>query len=268
MENPSNSTGSNFPPREDIALDMLERYTGMAPDEYASHIILTNFDEYIAGFLKLTGAEIKSGSAMDSATAKDIDCSIIKFGMGSPNAALIVDLVASIGPEALLFLGLTGGLKKELQVGDFILPIAAIRDEGASIHYMPTRVPALPAFKIQKFVSQVIVERGWHYHSGVVHTTDYRFWEYDDDFRAKLKEERALCIDMECATLFVSAFKRKVPLGALLLVSDIPRTIEGIKTKSRAHRVFSDFRDRHLDVGIETMKDIATRGEELREWEW
>src|SRR4029079_15801065 len=135
--------------------------------------------------------------------------------------------------------------------------------EGASQHFMPPRVPALPTFKIQKFVSQILVEREFDYRTGVVHTTDYRFWESDDRFKAQLYEERALAIEMESATLFVAGFASKVPIGALLVVSARPLKRAGIKTKQSSRAVFREHTDKHLEIGIKAMSEIAERGEHI-----
>lgn len=171
-------------------------------------------------------------------------------------------------PTAVLLLGMCGALHRSLKVGDFILPTAAIRDEGASHHFMPAQVPALPTFKIQKFISQILVESDLDYRTGVVHTTDYRFWEFDEIFRRQLYEERALAIEMECATLFITGFVSKVPIGALLLVSDTPLKRGGIKTGKSAKSVFKKFTDRHLEMGIKSMSEIAERGEHIRHYKW
>jgi AMP nucleosidase len=192
----------------------------------------------------------------------------VDFSIGAPTAALIIELLATTDPKAVLFLGMTGGLHRSLQLGDFILPTAAIRDEGASAHFMPHQVPALPTFKIHKFISQIIVERGLDYRTGVVHTTDYRFWEFDQRFKAQLYEERSLAIDMETATLFVAGFASKVPIGALLLVSDLPLRRGGIKTKKSAKAVFRKYTDLHLEIGIKSMSEIAERGEHIRHYKW
>jgi AMP nucleosidase len=133
---------------------------------------------------------------------------------------------------------------------------------------MPPQVPALPTFKIQKFVSQILVEQGMDYRTGVVHTTDYRFWEFDEKFKAQLYEERALAIEMETATLFVAGFACKVPIGCLLLVSDLPLRRGGIKTKRSANAVFRNFTDMHLEIGIKAMSQIAERGEHIRHYKW
>lgn len=252
-----------------IAADMLERYTGTAPEAFEKQIVLTNFDYYIERFNTLCDdTRTTEGSAMNAAHSKKMGVSIINFSIGAPNAALIIEILATADPKAVLFLGLTGGLHRSLEVGDFVLPTAAIRDEGASSHFLPPQVPALPTFKVQKFVSQMIIEQGFDYRTGVVHTTDYRFWEFDDKFKAQLYEERALAIDMETATLFSVGFASKVPIGALLLVSDLPLKKGGIKTKSSANSVFKTYTDMHIEIGIKAMSEIAERGEHIRHYRW
>ncbi len=247
---------------------MLERYTGSPAEAFGKQIILTNFDYYLERFHTLCGDKRTQGSAMGVVHSSSTGVSIIDFSIGSPTAALIIELLAIVDPKAVLLLGMCGGLHRSLKVGDFILPTAAIRDEGASRHFMPVQVPALPTFKIQKFVSQIIVEKGMDYRTGVVHTTDYRFWEFDEKFKAQLYEERALAIEMESATLFVAGFASKVPIGALLLVSDLPLVRGGIKTKKSAKAVFRQFTDLHLEIGIKSMSEIAERGEHIRHYKW
>ena len=247
---------------------MLERYTGSSPATFEKQIILTNFDYYLERFHKLCGDTRTQGSAMGVVHSKKVGVSIVDFSIGSPTAALIIELLATIDPTAVLLLGMCGGLHRSLKVGDFVLPTAAIRDEGASRHFMPPQVPALPTFKIQKFVSQILVEGGMDYRTGVVHTTDYRFWEFDLKFKAQLYEERALAIDMESATLFIAGFASKVPIGALLLVSDLPLKRGGIKTKKSAKAVFGQYTDLHLETGIKSMSEIAERGEHIRHYKW
>lgn len=251
-----------------LATDMLERYTGSPAKAFRKQIILTNFQYYLDRFEKLCGEDKYRGSAMSVLHSKKADVSIINFSIGSPTAALIIELLSTTDPKAVLLLGLCGGLHRSLKVGDFILPTAAIRDEGSSIHFMPKQVPALPTFKIQKFVSDIVLEKKLDYRTGVVHTTDYRFWEFDDKFKADLWEERALAIDMETATLFVAGFTSKVPIGALLLVSDLPLKRGGIKTKKSATKVFKQYTDLHLEIGIKAMSEIADRGEHIRHYRW
>ena len=266
-------TNSNLiyanPEKWKIAADILERYTGTAPEDFQKQIILTNFGHYMERFASLCDDTVSTeGSAMTASHSRKMGVSIIDFSIGSPVAALIIEILATAEPKAVLFLGIAGGLHRSLKVGDFIIPTAAIRDEGASRHFMPPQVPALPTFKIQKFVSQMLLENGHDYRTGVVHTTDYRFWEFDERFKEQLYEERALAIEMETATLFSVGFASKVPVGALLLVSDLPLRKGGIKTKESARAVFREFTDVHIEMGLRAMSEIAERGEHIRHYRW
>lgn len=254
--------------KQKIARDILERYTGSTLKQFQKQIILTNFEYYLDRFAMQTGGVKTRGSAMGAVHSEKEGVSIINFSIGSPTAALIIESLAVLEPKAVLFLGMCGGLHRSLKKGDFILPTAAIRDEGVSHHFLPRQVPALPTFKVQKFVSEIIVEKGLDYRTGVVHTTDYRFWEFNEKFKADLYHERALAIEMETATLFIVGFASKVPIGALLLVSDLPLKRGGIKTKRSASSVFKSYTDQHLEIGIKAMSDIAERGEEIRHYKW
>ncbi|HNY90300.1 MAG: AMP nucleosidase [bacterium ADurb.Bin431] len=258
----------NNPEKRRIARDMLERYTGSDAADFQQNIILTNFHKYLDVFQERSGTKITSGSAFSAVHNPGENISMIDFKIGAPTAAMVIEMLSAIETQAVLFLGMCGGLHRSLKVGDFILPMAAIRDEGVSGHFIPPQVPSLPTFKIQKFVSQIIVEHNLDYRTGVVHTTDYRFWEFDDTFKAILYEERAIGIDMECAALFSVGFVSKVPIGALLLVSDLPLQKDGIKTKESSRKVFSTFTAKHIEIGISSMIEIQKRGEHIRHYRW
>ena len=255
--------------KKKIARDMLERYTGHEIKDFQKQIILTNFHYYVERFnVLLPDSHYTQGSAFKASSSKKAQVTIIEFGVGSAMAALIGELLAVVEPKAVLFLGLAGGVHPSLEVGDFVLPIASIRGEGVTQHFLPEQVPALPTFKVQKFVSQILVEHGLEYRTGTIHSTDYRFWEFDDRFKLNLLEQRVLAVEMETAALFVSCFVSKVNIGALLLISDHPLKRGGIKTKKSAKAVFRKFTDVHIELGIEAMADIAERGEAIRHYQW
>ena len=252
-----------------IAIDMLERYTGHEIKRFQKQIILTNFHFYVEQFNKsFDDAYHTKGSAFQASSSKKAGVTIVEFGVGSAMAALIGELISVIHPKAVLFLGLCGAVHRSLKVGDFILPIAAIRAEGVSNHFLPPQVPALPTFKVQKFVSQILVEHNYDYRTGTIHSTDFRFWEFDHRFKDNLIDERVLAVEMECAALFTTCFVSKVNIGALLLVSDCPMQKDGIKTKKSAREVFKKYTSLHIKLGIEAMQKIATRGEKIRHYTW
>ncbi len=242
--------------KEEIVSNWLPRYTGIPLNNFGEYIILVNFNLYLDLFAKWHKVKVMgTDKAMPNATANNI--SIINFGMGSPNAGTIIDLLTAIQPKAILFLGKCGGLKtRKNNVGDLILPIAAIRGEGTSNDYLPPEVPALPAFALQKAISTTIREHERDYWTGTVYTTNKRVWEHRKDFKKYLTELRALAIDMETATIFIAAFKNRIPAGALLLVSDMPMVPEGVKTEESDKKVSQDFLEEHLKIGIESLKKL------------
>ncbi|MBI4730977.1 MAG: AMP nucleosidase [Chloroflexi bacterium] len=220
---------------------------------------MPNFDSYLRTFAEWHNVPISGeGKPMPNATADGI--TMINFGMGSANAATVMDLLSAIRPKAALFLGKCGGLKKRNALGDLILPIAAIRGEGTSNDYFPPEVPALPAFNLQKAVSTTIRNCGRDYWTGTVYSTNRRVWEHDEAFKTYLRRIRAMAIDMETATIFIIGFYNKIPAGALLLVSDQPMIPEGVKTAESDRKVTQEFADFHLQVGIDSLKEIINDG--------
>lgn len=252
-----------------IAENWLPRYTGTQIDEFGESILLTNFKDYVTAFAEKFEVEVKGeGKPMQSATNKD-GLSIINFGIGSPNAALIMDLLTAKNPKGgVLFLGKCGGLKDTSEIGNFILPIAAIRGEGTSNDYFPPEVPALPSFKLHKFISEKIVEAECDYRTGVIYTTNRRLWEHDKVFLKKLKKSTAIGIDMEVATIFIAGHYNEIARGALLLVSDVPTTPEGVKTEASDKKVTSEWSQKHLDIGIKAMTEIGKSGEKIKHFRY
>lgn len=245
--------------KEEIVNNWLPRYTGTSLEEFAQYILLVNFNDYLELFAQQNKVSIAGvEKPMPNVTADGI--TIINFGMGSANAATVMDLLSAIRPKAVLFLGKCGGLKKRPAIGDFILPIAAIRGEGTSNDYFPSDVPALPAFNLQKAVSTTIRNYSRDYWTGTVYTTNRRVWEHDEEFKAYLRRIRAMAVDMETATIFITGFYNKIPAGALLLVSDQPMSPEGVKTAASDRKVTRVYVDLHLQVGIGSLKEIIHDG--------
>ena len=249
--------------KTEIIRNWLPRYTGNRLEDFGKYILLANFNIYLDLFASQHGTDIVDRNvAMPTVNANEI--SIINFGMGSANAATVMDLLGAIMPKAVLFLGKCGGLKKKNELGDLILPIAAIRGDGTSDDYLPPEVPALPAFNLQRAVSTTIRNMGRDYWTGTVFSTNRRVWEHDDDFKEYLRVTRSMAIDMETATLFTVGFANEIPTGALLLVSDQPMISEGIKTEKSDKMVTKKYVHTHLEIGIESLHEIIDHRESVK----
>jgi AMP nucleosidase len=249
--------------KDEIVSNWLPRYTGVPLDSFGEHILLTNFGGYLDAFAEIMGGTVVGRDRpMPSCTVDGI--TMINFGMGSPNAATVMDLLSAIEPKAVLFLGKAGGLKRKNALGDLVLPIAAIRGEGTSNDYLLPQVPALPAFALQRVVSTTIRDHGHDYWTGTVYTTNRRVWEHDDVFKEKLRQMRCMAIDMETATIFAVGFANSIPAGALLLVSDQPMIPEGVKTEASDAKVTNKFVEDHIRIGIDALKLIRRRGSSVK----
>jgi len=249
--------------KQKIVENWLPRYTGTELKDFGKYILLTNFNNYIELFADITGTKIKGvDKAMPNATANDI--TIINFGMGSANAATIMDLLSAIEPKAALFLGKCGGLKKKNKLGDMVLPIAAIKGEGASNNYFPSEVPALPAFNLQRAVSHAVREENLDYWTGTVYTTSRRVWEHDSEFKEYLRKIRVMAIDMETSAVFTAGFANRIPTGALLLVSDQPMIPDGVKTDKSDKKITKNFVTKHINIGIEALNQLKNNGKSVR----
>jgi AMP nucleosidase len=248
--------------KKEIVENWLVRYTKRPLEDFDQYILLTNFNNYVEMFAERFGVPVYNEGNMINASANGI--TIINFGMGSPNAALIMDLLTAIEPKAVLFLGKCGGLKDKNHNGDYILPIAAIRGEGTSNDYFPPEIPALPAFMLQRAVSSNIRDFGKDYWTGTVYTTNRRVWEHDEEFKEYLHNTRAQAVDMETATLFSVGFFNSIPTGALLLVSDMPMRPDGVKTEASDNNVTANFVEEHLRIGVKALSSIMNNSSTIK----
>ncbi len=176
---------------------------------------------------------------MQCATADDI--TIINFGMGSPGAATVMDLLSAISPESGTIPGQMRRIKeKEQYRRPDHLPIAAIRGEGTSNDYFLVEVPALPVLRTAKSafpppsVNMVAITGRA---PAIAPTAGYGSMMLI--LNVIWNSIRAMAIDMETATIFSVGFYNKIPTGALLLVSDQPMIPEG--GKNRGKRQESDY---------------------------
>ncbi len=247
-----------------ISKNWLPRYTGTPLSEFTEYILLTNFGDYVRFFAKICNGTVRGeGLPMQTCTSPD-GVMIINFGIGSANAATIMDLLGAVSPKACLFLGKCGGLKEKTKVGDLIIPIAAIRGEGTTDDYFDPEVPALPSFAVQKATAETISSYGKNYWTGTIYTTNRRLWEHDQEFKSYLHRIRAIGIDMETATLFLVGFANGIPKGALLLVTDQPMIPEGVKTAESDRIAKELYTEHHLRIGIDTLLSIKNKGQSVK----
>ncbi len=247
---------------DSYARHTLERYTGSSVKEFRSNILLCNFQRYIESFSEHTENPIISGywQVVHDETR---DISIINYGVGSPSAGIAMHCLSYLDNiNSVLMLGMCGGIDDECEIGDLLIPTASIRDEGTSIHYLPKNVPALPCVEINRICEQIIQQNmSKPPRSGIMMTTDYRMWEFDQEFIEYILKHRIIAIDMEIATMFAVGYALNLPTGALMLISDLPLRKGGIKSKNSAKDIFHSYTSEHLKMGVRICEEISKRKE-------
>ena len=250
---------------DNYARHTLERYTGSPIKEFCSHILICNFHRYIRFFAKISGKQILSNN-WSVVHDHDADISIINYGVGSPSAGIVMHCLSFLDElKCVLMLGMCGGIDDSLAIGDLLLPTASIRDEGTSAHYLPKDVPALPTFGMNRVAEEVIMQEVNKVpKSGIMHTTDYRMWEFDKEFIDYILKHRIIAIDMEIATIFSVGYALNVPTAALMLVSDLPLKKGGLKSKDSASEIFEIYTEQHLDIGIKIIQEVKRQNYPIR----
>jgi AMP nucleosidase len=236
----------------------LERYTNCKLEDFCDYVLITNFRQYIKRFKEKTKGKSTEGN-FRIVNAKEMNCTLIDFGIGSPQAALIINCLAYLDNlKSVIMLGMCGGIDDILEVGDFLVPSAAIRGEGTSRHYLPHEFPAIPASSVNLYCIGAVRKVGLTPRFGIVYTTDRRLWEFDEEFINYLRKQRILAIEMELATLFSVAYRYEVPIGSIMLVSDMPLQKRGIKDKRLYSKIYSEYMETHLDIGLDAVAKINT----------
>jgi AMP nucleosidase len=242
-----------------IAHQTLERYSGSPVEHFQRYLLLTNFPFYVDYFAESRGVPVHRGSMFTVAHSPKEGISILDIKVGSPAAALAADLCSRLNAEGALLLGMCAGLRAHYKIGEYFVPVAAIRRDGTSDFYFPAEVPALGNFVVQSAVRETLIAKKAPYHLGITYTTNIRLWEFDDRFKLNLRETRAQALEMECATLFAASYKRALPMGALLLISDLPLTPGGIKTKELSKNLFSTYTAPHVEMGIQILHHLRAQ---------
>jgi len=241
----------------------LERYTNSRLEDFCEHVLITNFKQYVKRFRDRSHGKYSEGN-FRIVNAKDVNCTMIDFGIGSPQAALIINCLAFLDNiKSVIVLGMCGGIDDILEVGDFIVPSAAIRGEGTSRHYLPLEFPAIPASSVNLYCIGAVRKADLSPRCGVVYTTDRRLWEFDEEFVEYLRQQRILAVEMELATLFSVAYRYEVPIGSIMLVSDMPLQKRGIKGKKLHDEIYSNYMDTHLDVAMDAVETINSKWGEV-----
>jgi uridine phosphorylase len=139
--------------------------------------------------------------------------------LGAPGAVMLLEELVAFGVKRIILLGYCGTIQNGVFLGDLVLPLEAIREEGTSYHYLARGEKSLPDPGIQKNLVDSIGRIGLPLHQGTIWTTDAPYRETAEKVR-RYRMEGVLAVEMEMAAVFAFGKAAKISVGAILIVSD------------------------------------------------
>jgi purine-nucleoside phosphorylase len=143
----------------------------------------------------------------------------VRSPYGAPGTVMLLEELVAFGVRRVLLMGYCGALRKEIHIGDIILPLDAIREEGTSHHYLPKGRRICPDPSVQNQLSGWMKSAGLSFHQGTVWTTDAPYRETPEKVR-RYCSEGVLGVEMEMAAAFAFGKARGISVGSVLIVSD------------------------------------------------
>lgn len=139
--------------------------------------------------------------------------------MGAPQAVMVLEKLVALGVRRLVAVGWCGSLQPDVKIGDVVIPIGSISEEGTSIHYPIEEAFPGPSPDLLKVLLDGLNPLGLILHEGMVWTTDAPFRETISKV-VKFREQGVLAVEMEASALFAVSRFRKVDTAIVLVVSD------------------------------------------------
>lgn len=140
---------------------------------------------------------------------------------GASMSASLAERLIRTGVNKIIRIGTTGSLKTEIGLYELILPVAIVKDEGASNQYVFNSFPCICDINLLQKVENILQETSYKFHRGIGWTTDGRWIESLEKMH-KLVEWNVLGVDMETSGIYTVCQLHKIPSVALNIVTDYP----------------------------------------------
>ena len=244
------------PERMALSIDRLQHYTGTQAELFQRYVLLTNYSWHVAEFrAALPGcvgpdSDGRQMPAWHHMLPGRSGVSIVNIGVGPSNAKTITDHLAVLRPDLVLMIGHCAGLRNHQEIGDLVLAAAYVRDDGVLDDLLPLSVPVVSNHTLNTLLLDELTARRLRSRMGIVYTTANRNWELHlAAAEDRLRQSRALAVDMESATVAANGFRYRIPTATLLAVSDKPLHAEP-KLSADAQSFYAASRRQHVEIAI------------------
>lgn len=186
----------------------------------------------------------------------DKKVTVVSTGMGAPSTALALDELTMIGAEKFFKIGTCGSLQDDLNHGDVIIPVGAVRHEGTTKTYVGSDFPAVPSYTLVRKIEESLNDAQITPRFGIVWSTDgYHSVMAQPDLFEYWSTKGVLGVEMECSSLFVTGYLRKVDVAAVVVVN---RSYNQIRELMKGGGNWYNEKDR-VDTSVEKVIDVVLR---------
>lgn len=213
LEYDSDTSAVIMPDHEGLGLSLPDKAVFAFLGEHIDGYARDHKAEKVSEFLSCT-----KGYPVYVVNYKGEDIALVQAPVGSAAAVQVLDWLISYGVRKIISGGCCGALAP-FPENTFLVPYKALRDEGASYHYLPPSRyieidrPALSA------IEKALKENGYGYQEVVTWSTDGFFRETKAKVEYR-REEGCEVVEMECSALAACARLRGALFGELLFTAD------------------------------------------------
>lgn len=244
------------PERMALSIDRLQHYTGTAAESFQRYVLLTNYSwhiqEFRAALPGCTGPDSgdRQMPAWHHMLPGRAGVTMVNIGVGPSNAKTITDHLAVLRPDLVLMIGHCAGLRNHQDIGDLVLATGYMRDDRVLDDMLPLSVPVVSNHTLNTLLLGEVTARRLRSRMGIVYTTANRNWELHLALvEDRLRQSRALAVDMESATVAANGFRYRIPTATLLAVSDKPLHAQP-KLSADAQNFYAASRRQHVEIAI------------------
>jgi AMP nucleosidase len=250
------------PERMALSIDRLQHYTGTAAESFQRYVLLTNYswhvEEFRAALPDCVGPDShgRQMPAWHHMLPGRSGVTIVNIGVGPSNAKTLTDHLAVLRPDLVLMIGHCAGLRNHQEIGDLVLATAYLRDDRVLDEVLPLSVPVVSNHTLNTLLLGELTARRLRSRMGIVCSTANRNWELHLALlEDRLRQSRALAVDMESATVAANGFRYRIPTATLLAVSDKPFHAEP-KLSADAQSFYAASRRQHVEIAISVTEKV------------
>lgn len=191
---------------------------------------------------------------------------VTSTGMGGPSACIALEELVRLGVTDFIRIGTCSTTSPDVERGDVIVPMAAVRMEGTSMHYAPLEYPAVPDFSMLQALKEAGQRLEYPVHVGVAISRDSFYTQSEAELKPigyelsnkwnAYKQMGAICTEMECASLFIAAASLKVRVAGVMVCATSYNKFNGDYPM--------DYEPRAIETAVEAMRQVIRSRKETR----